>query len=143
MVGGGAPLRASFLPSGTRHRRCGARYPGASVQTGGSDSRIPRSMALDSPALEDAATRRGVALRGAMNRLERFSLPGGVFAVALVAAALVISLLIQQYLEPDTFLLFLVAVWLSAWYYGRAIGFLAVAASAVALTYLFLSGTTP
>ena len=33
------------------------------------------------------------------------------------------SLLIRPYLEPDAFLLFLVAVWLSAWYYGRAIGF--------------------
>ena len=78
-----------------------------------------------------------------MNRLERSPWHGGVFAVALAAAALFISLSIRPWLEPDTFLLFLVAVWLSAWYYGRAIGFVALAASAVALAWLFLSGTTP
>jgi PAS domain S-box-containing protein len=77
-----------------------------------------------------------------MNWLER-SPWRVVFAVSLVAAALLISVLIRPYLEPDTFLLFLVAVWLSAWYFGRGIGFGAVAASTVALTYFFLSGTTP
>ncbi|HXB74183.1 MAG TPA: ATP-binding protein [Candidatus Acidoferrales bacterium] len=78
-----------------------------------------------------------------MSRLQRAPWHGGVFAVALVTAALFISILIRSYLEPDTFLLFLVAVWLSAWYYGRAIGLVAMAASAVALTWFFLSGTTP
>jgi hypothetical protein len=61
----------------------------------------------------------------------------------LVVAALLTSLLIRPYLEPDAFLLFLVAVWLSAWYYGRAIAFVAVAASAAGLAYFFLSGTGP
>src|SRR5437588_2948048 len=78
-----------------------------------------------------------------MKPLRRAPVQGTVFALALIAAALAISLLIRPYLEPDTFLLFLLAVWLSAWYYGRIIGFVAVAVSAVTLAYFFLSGFTP
>src|ERR1041384_6792474 len=74
-----------------------------------------------------------------MTRPERSPLLGSLFSLALVAVALVLSFLIRPYLEPDT-LLFLVAVWLSAWYYGRAYGFLALGASAVTLVYFFLSG---
>jgi PAS domain S-box-containing protein len=49
-----------------------------------------------------------------MNRFERFPLRGSVCGLALVAVALSISLLIRPYLEPGTFILSLVSVWLSA-----------------------------
>ena len=78
-----------------------------------------------------------------MSRPERSPWFGALFALMLVAGALVAALLIQPYLEPDAFLLFLVAVWLSAWYYGRGIAFLAVAASAIGLGYYILAGTGP
>src|SRR3954453_7615442 len=79
-----------------------------------------------------------------MTRLERSPLHGSVVALALTALALLISLLLRPYLEPDIFLLFVVAVWLSAWYYGRMLGLLATAASSLALLYFFLSsGSTP
>ena len=75
-----------------------------------------------------------------MNRLERSPLHGSVVALALTALALLVSLLLRPYLEPDICLLFLVAVWLSAWYYGRAIGMVAAGASALALFGFFFSG---
>ena len=37
----------------------------------------------------------------------------------------------------------MVAVWLSAWYYGRTIGLVATAASALALLYFFIGSTSP
>src|SRR5882724_3905595 len=77
-----------------------------------------------------------------MTRLERSPLHGSVVALALTAVALLISLLLRPYLEPDIFLLFVVAVWLSAWYYGRMIGLLAISASAVALLYFFIFPAT-
>ena len=73
-----------------------------------------------------------------MNPLKRSPLHGSVFALALTAVALLISLLIRPFLEPSTFLLFIVAVWLSAWYYGRPGGLLATGASALAILYFFL-----
>src|SRR3954447_9503263 len=78
-----------------------------------------------------------------MTRLERSPLHGSVVALALTALALLISLLLRPYLEPDIFLLFVVAVWLSAWYYGRMIGLLATAASSSALAYFFINASTP
>jgi two-component system, cell cycle sensor histidine kinase and response regulator CckA len=78
-----------------------------------------------------------------MNRLERSPLHGSVVALALTAIALLISLVLRPYLDPDIFLLFVVAVWLSAWYYGRTIGFLATGSSAVALLYFFINGIMP
>jgi len=77
-----------------------------------------------------------------MNRPERSPLHGSVAAVGLAAVALFASLLLRPYLEPDIFLLFVVAVWLCAWYYGRMIALLATAASALALLYLFIGGGT-
>src|SRR5262249_57141586 len=77
-----------------------------------------------------------------MNRLERSPLHGSVVALALTAVALMISLVLRPYLEPDIFLLFVVAVWLSAWYYGRTFGFLATAASAIALLAFFTYNKT-
>src|SRR5262249_34384010 len=77
-----------------------------------------------------------------MNRLEGSPLHGSVVALALTAVALIISLVLRPFLEPDIFLLFVVAVWLSAWYYGRTFGLLATGASALALLYFFIYGKT-
>jgi two-component system cell cycle sensor histidine kinase/response regulator CckA len=77
-----------------------------------------------------------------MNRLERSPLHGSVVALALAALALLVSLLLRPYVEPDIALLFLLPVWLSAWYYGRAIGMVAAGASALALFSFFFSGIT-
>ena len=73
-----------------------------------------------------------------MNRLEPSHLHGSVVngivvAPALAAVALLISLLLRQYLEQDIVLLFLAAAWLSAWLYGRVSGLIAAGASAAAL----------
>ena len=75
-----------------------------------------------------------------MNRLERSPLHGSVVALALTALALLVSLLLRPYVEPDIALLFLVAVWLSAWYYGRTVGLVAAGASALALSGFFFLG---
>jgi two-component system, cell cycle sensor histidine kinase and response regulator CckA len=75
-----------------------------------------------------------------MIRLDRSPLYGSVAALALTAAALLISLLLRPLLEPDIFLLFLVGVWLSTWYYGLTIGLVASGASALALLVFFLPG---
>ena len=77
-----------------------------------------------------------------MNRLERSPVHGSVVALALTALALLVSLLLRPYVEPDIALLFLLPVWLSAWYYGRAIGMVAAGASALALFSFFFSGIT-
>ncbi len=73
-----------------------------------------------------------------MNRLERSQSHGSVVngivvAPALAVIALLISLLLRQYLEQDIVLLFLAAAWLSAWFYGRVSGLIAAGASAAAL----------
>jgi PAS domain S-box-containing protein len=72
-----------------------------------------------------------------MIRLERSPLYGSVVALALTAVALLLSLLLRPYLEPDIFLLFLAVVWLSTWYYGLTIGLAASAASALSLLVFF------
>jgi PAS domain S-box-containing protein len=77
-----------------------------------------------------------------MNRLEGSPLHGSVVALALTALALLVSLLLRPYVEPDIALLFLLPVWLSAWYYGRTIGMVAAGASALALFGFFFSGIT-
>jgi len=77
-----------------------------------------------------------------MNRLERSPLYGSVVALALTSVALLISLLLRPYLEPDTFLPFLVVVWLCAWYYGFATGLVAIGASALALLYFLFRGAS-
>jgi two-component system, cell cycle sensor histidine kinase and response regulator CckA len=71
-----------------------------------------------------------------MNTLDRSPLRSSVFALALTVTALLLALLIQPWIEPDTFLLFLAAVWLSAWYYGLAGGLTATGASALAMIFL-------
>lgn len=77
-----------------------------------------------------------------MHRIERSPLYGSVVALALTAVALLISLLLRPYLEPDTFLPFLLVVWLCAWYYGLTIGLVASGASALALLVFFFSNVT-
>jgi two-component system cell cycle sensor histidine kinase/response regulator CckA len=67
----------------------------------------------------------------------RSSLNSTVFALALTAVAVLASWILLPYLEPDIFILFIVAVWLSAWYHGRAAGFTASAASSAAIFYFF------
>lgn len=62
--------------------------------------------------------------------------------MALTAAAALGSLVLQPFLAPDTFLLFLGAVWLSAWYYGRPGGITTSAVSSVAIFYFFLKSTS-
>ena len=130
--------------TGDRRRR----HAGAARRLEVRHSRIPRPMAVDPPALEDAAAAASPSLYERhvkptvpragrcsivklvlppMTRLEALPLHGSVVALALTAVALLISLLLRPYLEPDTFLLFVVAVWLSAWYYGRMIGLVATA----------------
>jgi two-component system, cell cycle sensor histidine kinase and response regulator CckA len=65
-------------------------------------------------------------------------LNGSVFALAATAGAVLISLLLRPYLDSGFYILFVAAVWLSAWYYGRAGGLAAAAASAAAIFYFFL-----
>ena len=73
-----------------------------------------------------------------MNSLDRSPVHSSVFALGLTAAALLITLLIRPLIEPNISILFLVAAWLSSWYYGRAGGLTATAASALAILYFFL-----
>jgi two-component system, cell cycle sensor histidine kinase and response regulator CckA len=73
-----------------------------------------------------------------MNRLKRSPLHGGVFAVAASAVALLLTVTLSWYLQPDIFVFFLAAVWVSAWLYGRMGGLVAAAASAVAIVVFFL-----
>jgi PAS domain S-box-containing protein len=73
-----------------------------------------------------------------MNPLKRSPFHSSVFALALTAVALLASMVLRPYLEPNLFLLFVVAVWLSAWYHGRAGGLLAAAAAATANLFFFM-----
>ncbi|MBZ5727786.1 MAG: response regulator [Acidobacteriia bacterium] len=74
-----------------------------------------------------------------MNPLRRSPLYSSVFALALTAVVLLVSLLLPPSLESNIFFLFIAAAWLSAWYYGRTGGFTATAASALAILYFFLN----
>jgi PAS domain S-box-containing protein len=100
---------------------------------------------LDSSAVENAAAWRTSSV---LNRTRAHALPcyaanvnsraqsplnASVFAVALTAGALLASLVLRAYLAADIYILFIAAVWLSAWYYGRAGGFTASAASCIAI----------
>jgi two-component system, cell cycle sensor histidine kinase and response regulator CckA len=73
-----------------------------------------------------------------MNQLQRSPLHSSVFAVALTSAALLLTLLGKSILEPNFFILFIAAVWVSAWYHGRTGGLIATAASVVAILNFFL-----
>ncbi len=73
-----------------------------------------------------------------MDSIPRSPLNSSIFALALTAIAVLATFALRPWLEPDIFILFIVAVWLSAWYYGRAGGFMATAASAIAIFFFFL-----
>jgi len=73
-----------------------------------------------------------------MKRLNRSPLHSSVAALLLAAVALLPTLLLRDELEPYTFLLFLAASWVSAWFYGRTGGLICVAASAVAILYFLI-----
>ena len=73
-----------------------------------------------------------------MNSRAQSPLNGRVFALAATAAAALASSLLRPYLDSGLFVLFVVAVWASAWYYGRVGGIAATIASAIAIYYLFL-----
>ena len=73
-----------------------------------------------------------------MNSRAQSPLNGSVFALAATSAAALTSLLLRPYLDPAFFILFVAAVWLSAWYYGRGGGIVATVASAIAIFYFFL-----
>jgi two-component system, cell cycle sensor histidine kinase and response regulator CckA len=72
------------------------------------------------------------------NRIPRSPLYSGVFALALSATAVLASLLLRGILEPNLSALFLVAIWLSAWFHGRTGGLTATAASAIGILFFFL-----
>jgi len=106
---------------------------------------------MDSPPLEDppswqnvsvliitGRTKAAVVFCKHVDSFQRSPVNGSVFALALTAAAVLATWILRPYLEPDTFILFIAAVWLSAWYYGRAGGFTAGAASTVTILYFFL-----
>ena len=78
-----------------------------------------------------------------MNRLERSPLHGSAVALALSGAASLVSLLLRSHLEPGFFLLFEIAVWVSAWCYGLTAGLVAAAASTIALAVIFAAGGGP
>ena len=58
----GTAIRAAFLPASADDGRCAARHADPAIQARRSDSRISRPVAVDSPPLEDAAARRGIAV---------------------------------------------------------------------------------
>jgi PAS domain S-box-containing protein len=68
-------------------------------------------------------------------RLKDSPLHSSVFALALSALALLVSLLFRP-LEPNFYLPFLAAVFASAWYHGRVGGYTATALSTVAVGFL-------
>ena len=61
-----------------------------------------------------------------------------VFAVGLTAAAVLTTLVFRPYFEPSLALPFLAAVWVCAWFYGRAGGSTATVLSSAAVILLFL-----
>lgn len=72
-----------------------------------------------------------------MNPLKRSPLHSSVVALALTAVALVATLVLGPFLEPNISLLFIAAVWISTWYFGRTGGIISTAASSVAIYYFF------
>jgi PAS domain S-box-containing protein len=73
-----------------------------------------------------------------MNPLKRSPLHGSVFALVLTTLALLIFVLVRPFLAPDAYLVFVAAIWLSAWYGGFTGGLIASACSSVVILYYFL-----
>ncbi len=78
-----------------------------------------------------------------MFQLKDSPLHSSVFALALTALALLISLLLRSLLEPNFFLPFLAAVFCSAWFYGRVGGFTATVLSTILVGYLLVQFRAP
>ncbi|HKE20843.1 MAG TPA: ATP-binding protein [Bryobacteraceae bacterium] len=82
-----------------------------------------------------------------MNPFKGSPLNSTVVALALTSMALIVSLVVRPYIEQDIFILFYVAVWLSAWYHGPTGGLTATGGAALAILYFFLrpdpDATTP
>lgn len=74
-----------------------------------------------------------------MNPLKHTPLQGSIFAVALTALVLILSLLLRTYLEANVLFLFIAPVWLCSWYYGRTGGLAAVAASVLAIAFFLVN----
>ena len=68
-----------------------------------------------------------------MYRLKDSSIHSSIFALALTTLAVLVSFILRSLLQPNFFLPFLVAVFVSAWYYGHVGGFTATALCTVAL----------
>jgi len=73
-----------------------------------------------------------------MIRLQRSPLHRGVFILAVTTVALLLSLLVRPFIEPNFFVLFLAAVLASSWYYSRTGGFMSIVLSALVIDYFFL-----
>jgi two-component system cell cycle sensor histidine kinase/response regulator CckA len=71
-------------------------------------------------------------------RLKDSPIHSSVFALALSALALLVSLLFRPLLEPNFYLPFLAAVFASAWYYGRVGGYTATALCTVGVGFLLV-----
>ena len=78
-----------------------------------------------------------------MFQLKDSHLHSSVFALALTTFAVLFSLLLRPWLEPNLFLPFLAAVFASAWYYGHVGGFSATALSTMALGALLIELRDP
>ncbi len=74
-----------------------------------------------------------------MHPLKSSPLHGSVFALVLTGLATLVSVLARPLVAPDTYLVFIAAVWVSAWYGGRTAGFVASGCCSIAFLYFFLS----
>src|SRR3954463_8742316 len=77
-----------------------------------------------------------------MKPIKLSPLHSSVFALALTAVAILLTVLLLPLLQPDIFILFIAAVWFSAWFYGRTGGITATGASALAILFFFLRPDT-
>src|SRR5437868_439984 len=73
-----------------------------------------------------------------ISQFNRSPLHSGVFAIAISAVALLLTLVLRPFLDPSFWVLFAAAAWISAWLYGRTGGLICTAASAVEILYFFL-----
>ena len=78
-----------------------------------------------------------------MFQLKGSPLHSSVFALALTALAVLVSLLLRPLLEPNFFLPFLMAVFCCAWYYGHVGGFTATVLCTAALAAFLVEIRAP
>src|ERR1051326_328248 len=65
-------------------------------------------------------------------------LNSAIFALAFTTLAMLLSISLGSYLGPDRYVLYLGAVWVSAWYYGRTGGLTATIVSGALIVFLFV-----